>query len=58
MKRPIAHRALAGLAFALLALTGCSPTAGDDPDATTSAPNTPTLIPAPAALQTRGSVTE
>jgi len=53
MKRPIAHRALAGLAFTLLALAGCKKPSGDTAaDAATSAPITPSLIPAPAELKT------
>ena len=53
MKRPIAHRALAGLAFTLLALAGCKQPAGDTAaDTAASAPITPSLIPAPAELRT------
>ncbi|PZQ28380.1 MAG: beta-hexosaminidase, partial [Stenotrophomonas acidaminiphila] len=51
MKRPIAHRALAGLAFALLALAGCKDRSGEAA-AAASTPITPSLIPAPADLQT------
>ena len=51
MKRPIAHRALAGLAFALLALAGCKDRTGEAA-AAASTPITPSLIPAPVDLQT------
>lgn len=54
MNRRIAHRALAGLAFMLLALTACTPRTGDDAGTTTvaAAPITPSLIPAPAVMET------
>ena len=52
MKRPIAHRALAGMAFTLLALAGCTPKTSDDGGVAASTPIMPSLIPAPAALQT------
>ena len=51
MKRPFVRRALAGMAITLLVLAGCARTGSDAGAATASAPITPALIPAPAALQ-------